>query len=116
MVGMPTTTWAAALFIFFAVALGTISISLLIEYFQERRRQRDALKQLQAFTDEDMTQGGLLRGPGEDLPRWLQPLVARVPAFKDLDLMMEQAGWKGHLPTFVLGTIGITIASGRAAL
>jgi Flp pilus assembly protein TadB len=116
MVGMPTTTWAAALFIFFAVALGTISISLLIEYFQERRRQRDALKQLQAFTDEDMTQGGLLRGPGEDLPRWLQPLVARVPAFQDLDLMMEQAGWKGHLPTFVLGTIGITIAFGMGIL
>ena len=30
MVGLPTTTWAAAVFIFMAVALGTISISLLI--------------------------------------------------------------------------------------
>jgi len=52
MVGLPTTTWAAALFIFLAVALGTISVSLLIEYFQERRRQREALSQLRAFTDE----------------------------------------------------------------
>ena len=116
MVGMPTTTWAAALFIFLAVALGTISVSLLIEYFQERRRQQDALRQLKAFTDEDMTQGGLLRGSGEDLPRWLQPLVARVPAFQDLDLMMEQAGWKGHLPVFVLGTMGLTVAFGMGIL
>ena len=30
--------------------------------------------------------------------------------------MMEQAGWKGHLPTFVLGTIGITIAFGMGIL
>ena len=33
MVGLPTTTWVAAVFIFMAVALGTISVSLLIEYF-----------------------------------------------------------------------------------
>jgi tight adherence protein B len=116
MVGLPTTTWAAALFIFFAVALGTISVSMLIEYFQERRRQQEALSQLKSFTDDDMSQGGLLRGPGDELPRWLQPLVARVPAFQDLDLMMEQAGWKGHLPVFVLGTIGLTVASGMGIL
>jgi tight adherence protein B len=116
MVGLPTTTWAAAVFIFMAVALGTISISLLIEYFQERRRQQEALRQLKSFTDEDMTQGGLLRGPGEDLPRWLQPIVARVPAFQDLDLMMEQAGLKGHLPTFVMGTMGLTVAFGMGIL
>jgi tight adherence protein B len=116
MVGLPTTTWAAALFIFLAVALGTISVSMLIEYFQERRRQREALSQLRAFTDEEMSQGGLLRGPGEDMPRWLQPIAARVPAFQDLDLMMEQAGWKGHLPTFLLGTVGVTLAFGMGIL
>ena len=53
MVGFSTTTWAAALFIFLAVALGTLSFALIIEYFQERRRQQDALRQLRAFTDED---------------------------------------------------------------
>ena len=116
MVSLPTTTWAAAILVFLAVALGTISISLLIEYFQERKRQQEALKQLRSFTDDDMTQGGLLRGPGENLPRWLQPLVARVPAFQDLDLMMEQAAWKGHLPTFVMGTMGLTFAFGMGIL
>jgi tight adherence protein B len=116
MVGLPTTTWAAALFIFFAVALGTLSLAMLIEYFQERRRQREALRQLKAFTNEDLDQGGLLRGAGDEMPRWLQPIAAKVPAFQDLDLMMEQAGMKGHLPTFLLSTIGLTLGFGMGIL
>jgi tight adherence protein B len=30
--------------------------------------------------------------------------------------MMEQAGWKGHLPTFIMGTIGLTVAFGMGIL
>jgi tight adherence protein B len=115
MVGLPTTTWAAAVFIFLAVALGTLSIALIIEYFQERRRQVEALQQLRAFTDDDEG-GGLLRGGGDDMPRWLRPIAARIPAFQDLDLMMEQGGLKGHLPTFLLGTVGLCVAFGVAIL
>ena len=115
MVGLPTTTWAAAIFVFLAVALGTLSVALIIEYFQERRRQQEALKQLRAFTDEDGA-GGLLRGGEGDMPRWLQPIAARIPAFQDLDLMMEQAGLKGHLPTFLLGTLGLCCAFGIGLL
>ena len=37
------------------------------------------------------------------MPRWLRPIAARIPAFQDLDLMMDQADLKGHLPTFLLG-------------
>src|SRR5919112_3368197 len=114
MVGLPTTTWAAAIFIFLAVALGTLSIALIIEYFQERRRQREALAQLRAFTDEEDA-GGLLRA-AEGMPRWLQPIAARIPAFQDLDMMMEQADLKGHLPVFLLGTIGLSVAFGIGVL
>src|SRR4051794_16759547 len=115
MVGLPTTTWAAAIFIFLAVAFGTLSFALIIEYFQERRRQQEALRQLRAFTDEDQA-GGLLRSSDADMPRWLRPIAARVPAFQDLDLMMEQADLKGHLPTFLLGTLGLTLAFGVGLL
>ncbi len=115
MVGLSTTTWAAALFIFLAVALGTLSFALIIEYFQERRRQQDALRQLRAFTDEDQA-GGLLRGADGEMPRWLRPIAARIPAFQDLDLMMDQADLKGHLPTFLLGTIGLSLAFGIGLL
>ena len=107
MVGLPTTTWAAALFIFLAVALGTLSIALLIEYFQERRRQQDALRQLRAFTDEDAgARAACCAAPTARCRGWLRPIAARIPAFQDLDLMMEQADLKGHLPTFLLGTLG----------
>src|SRR4051812_44358560 len=115
MVNFSTTTWAAALLIFLAVALGTLSISLLIEYFQERRRQNDALRQLRAFTDEDQA-NGLLRGGDGEMPRWLRPIAARIPAFQDLDLMMDQADLKGHLPTFLLGTVGLSFAFGIGVL
>jgi tight adherence protein B len=115
MVGLPTTTWAAAIFVFLAVALGTLSIALIIEYFQERRRQQDALRQLREFTDEDQA-GGLLRTADGEMPRWLRPIAARIPAFQDLDLMMDQADLKGHLPTFLLGTLGLSLAFGIGLL
>jgi tight adherence protein B len=115
-VALPTTTWVTALLIFFSVALGTISIAMLIEWLQERQRQREALRQLRAFTNEDQEMGGILRQRDGGLPHWLQPIAARVPAFQDLDLMVEQAGLKGHLPTFLLGTIGLAIALGFGTL
>jgi tight adherence protein B len=116
MVALPTTTWVTALLIFFTVALGTLSIALLIEWLQERRRQSEALRQLRAFTNENQEDGGILRPRDGGMPHWLQPIAARVPAFQDLDLMMEQAGLKGHLPTFLMSTIGLTAALGLATL
>jgi tight adherence protein B len=115
MIALPTTTWMTALLIFFTVALGTISVAMLVEWMQERRRQREALRQLRAFTNEDSEVGGILRGR-DDVPHWFRPIAARVPAFQDLDLMMEQAGMKGHLPAFLMGTIGLTVALGLATL
>jgi tight adherence protein B len=115
-VALPTTTWITALLIFFTVALGTLSIALLVEWIQERRRQREALRQLRAFTNDDPEVGGILRGRDGEVPLWFRPIAARIPAFQDLDLMMEQAGMKGHLPLFLMSTIGLTVALGLATL
>ena len=116
MVALPSQTWITALLIFFAVALGTISVALLVEWFQERRRQREALRQLRAFTNEEMDEGGVLSLRDGELPRWFRPLAARVPAFQDLDLMMEQGGMKGHLPLFLMASIGLPVGLGLATL
>ena len=116
MVGVPSTTWITALLVFFAVALGTISVALVVELLQERKRQRDALRQLRAFTNDEPEQGGILRLQGNDLPRWFRPIAARVPAVQDLELMMEQAGMNGHVPLFLMSTIGLTIGMGLALL
>jgi tight adherence protein B len=114
-VGLPTSTLVAALMIFFAVAMATISIALVVELLQERRRQRQALQQLRDFTNEQ-EDGGILRLRDVELPRWFRPIAARIPALEDLDLMMEQAGLKGHLPLFVFGTIGLTLGLGLGTL
>ncbi|HEX6864469.1 MAG TPA: hypothetical protein VF414_16690, partial [Thermoanaerobaculia bacterium] len=116
MVGLPSTTWITALLVFFAVALGTISVALVVELLQERKRQRDALKQLRAFTNDEPDQPGILRLQGGDLPRWFKPIAARVPAFQDLELMMEQAGMNGHVPLFLMMSVGLTVGLGLAVL
>jgi hypothetical protein len=100
--------------VFLAVALGTIS-SLADRMGQERRRQREAVRQLRAFANEDPEQAGLLAREG-GMPRWLMPIAARVPALQDLELMMEQAGLKGHLAAFLLGMIGLSVGLGLATL
>ena len=63
MVGLPTSTWITALLVFFAVALGTISVALVVEWLQERKRQREAFRQLRAFTNDEPEQEGILRPP-----------------------------------------------------
>jgi tight adherence protein B len=116
MVGLPSTTWITALLVFFAVALGTISIALVVELLQERKRQREALKQLRSFTNDEPDQAGILRLQGGDLPRWFKPIAARVPAVQDIELMMEQAGMNGHVPLFLMMTIGLTVGLGLGVL
>ena len=91
MVGLPSSTWITALLVFFAVALGTISIALVVELLQERKRQREALRQLRAFTNDEQGEEGILRLRSNELPRWFRPIAARVPAFQDVELMMAGA-------------------------
>ena len=46
---MPLSTWATAALVFVAVALGAISLALLVEWLGERRKQKDVLGQLRRF-------------------------------------------------------------------
>ena len=116
MVGLPSTTWITALLVFFAVALGTISVALIVELLQERKRQREAFRQLRAFTNDETDEQGILRLSGREMPRWFRPIAARVPAVQDIELMMEQAGMTGHVPMFLLSSIGISVGLGLAVL
>jgi tight adherence protein B len=106
---------ATALLVFLTVAFGTLSLALLTEWFQERKVQRDALQQLRAFTNNEAAEGGIL-SRADDLPKWFQPIAARIPVVEDLSLVMEQAGMKGRLPTLIFSTIGLSIALGFVTL
>ena len=117
MVDLPTSTLVSAGLIFLAVALGTISLALMIELAQERGRQRKVLDQLRSF-DQTLTEGGqgLFRGASAARSRLLQTLSARIPAFADIELMLQQAGSSWTMEAFLTVSIGLSMALGFSTL
>ncbi len=117
MVGIPTTAWAAAGMVFLAVALGAMALALMVEWSQERNRQRNVLQKLRRFeTSMTETAGGIFRGPGQAAPQWIQDLAARTPAFGDLQLLLEQSGSRWTMQAFLLLSLGFAAAVGLATL
>ena len=114
-VGIPTTAWAAAGMVFLAVALGAVALALMVEWSQERNRQRNVLQKLRRFeTSMTETGGGIFRGPGPSAPQWLQDMAARTPAFGDLQLLLEQSGSRWTMQAFLLLSFGFAAALGLA--
>lgn len=117
MFGLPATTLIPAALVFLAVAFGTVSLAILVDILQERQRRVDALRQLRDFTNQVQGEGpGLLRGMDAHLPRWFVPLAARVPAFEDAQLMLEQSGSSMTLTRFLVISAGLTLALGLSVL
>lgn len=117
MVGIPLNTWLQAGLIFIAVAFGAVSLALLLEWVQERHRQRRVLDQLRGF-DQSLTEGGgsLFRGVAPNASRWVEALAARTPAFGDLQLLLQQAGTTWTMEVFLLFSTGLALAFGLCAL
>ncbi len=115
MPGLPATTAIPALLVFLAVALGTISLALLVDILQERNRRAEALQQLRDFTDGGGEGPGLMRGL-DAMPRWLIPVASRVPAFEDAQLMLEQAGSTMTLSRFFVISLGLAASFGLGLL
>ena len=117
MFGLPATTLIPAVLVFLAVAFGTLSLAILLDIAQERRRRVAALRQLREFTNQVQGEGpGLLRGMEAHVPRWLMPIASRVPAFEDAQLMLEQAGSSMTLARFLVISAGLTVALGLSVL
>ena len=83
-----------ALLVFLAVAFGTSSLAWLVDLLQERQRRVGRAAPAARVRQQPAGRGaaGLLRGLEGQVPRWLAPLAARLPAFEDAQLMLEQAG------------------------
>ena len=118
MFGLPATTLVPAALIFLAVAFGTISLALLLDIIQERRRRSDALRQLRDFTNNPHGgEGpGLIRGADAQIPEWLAPIAERVPAFEDATLMLEQAGSSMTLSRLIVVSGGLAVSFGLGIL
>jgi len=117
MFGLPATTLVPAALIFLAVAFGTVSLALVVDILQERRRRADALRQLRDFTNNPQGEGpGLLRGLEGQIPQWLAPIAERIPAFQDAHLMLEQAGSGMTLARFLVISAGLAVSFGLGLL
>lgn len=112
-----------ALAVFAAVAFAVLSLSLLWEWWRDRRRTKEIESRLGALAgegDEPGAQGDpfgdLFRESDSREPGWLDPVVGRLPHSRDLQHLLDQAeiGW--GLGTFVLVTVGGAVALGLATL
>jgi tight adherence protein B len=113
-------TWAGAAIAFFAVALGTLSLTLLFEWLRESRRQKQVREQLRRLTSE---------GLGSDLPdaasmyrkvagrdsALVRMLAERLPRLGDVKTLIEQADLHWSVQTYLTLTVGFGLAFGLAA-
>jgi tight adherence protein B len=115
-VNIPNSSWAAAALVFLAVTFGTVGLALLVEFFQETRRRRNVMKQLQNVGALDRVEtGGLLRSQKHQ-PAWVQQLSASTPRIRDLGTLLERAGSTTSIEALLLMCGGLGIGFGAALL
>ena len=102
--------------IFLTVALGTLSVVLLGEWGRARLQTRRVLRQLDELARAPQGDTGpeaLLKQAGAT--GFLDPMLVRLPSFRDLKAVMEQGDTKWSLQTFLFLSLGLAVASGLAA-
>jgi tight adherence protein B len=118
MVALPTSILIPALVAFLVVALGTVSLVLLWEWFQEQQRKRQMVDQLRSLASDP---AGLAGGPSVFRSAvlqssWLRPIIARVPQLQDATFLLQQAGLTWTLQTLILLSIGMAVGLGSMIL
>ena len=119
MVDIPMNLLLPAAVAFVAVALGTVSLILIVEWIGEQTRKRRMVGELRSLANEGFER----MGPGGQIFRsailespWLRPLAARMPALQDAELLLQQAHVAWSLPTLLLMSLGLAVGTGVAAL
>ena len=119
MVGLPASVWVPALIAFLVVALGTVSLVFLWEWLQENQRKRKMVDNLRSLANEPIAGAGtgsnVFRSAVMQSP-WLRPIVARVPQIRDAQFLLQQAGLTWTLQTFLMLSIGMSVALGSTTL
>jgi tight adherence protein B len=111
MVGIPMNLLLPAVVAFIAVALGTVSVVLLLEWAQEQQRKRRMVGELRSIANDGLEggqRGPLLRSAILDSP-WLRPIARRMPALQDAELMLQQAHVPWSLTTLLLLSLGLAL-------
>jgi tight adherence protein B len=119
MVGIPTSLLLPALVAFVAVALGTVSLVLIIEWIGEQNRKRRMVGELRSIANEGFekvgTGGQIFRSAILESP-WLKPIASRMPALQDAELLLQQAQVSWSVPTLLFMSVGTAVAFGLAFL
>jgi tight adherence protein B len=118
-VGLPASVWVPALIAFLVVALGTVSLVFLWEWLQESQRKRKMMDNLRSLANEPIagigTGSNVFRSAVMQSP-WLRPIVARVPQIRDAQFLLQQAGLTWTLQTFLMLSVGMSVALGSTTL
>jgi tight adherence protein B len=119
MVGLPSSIWVPALVAFMAVALGTVSLVILWEWFQEQQRKRQMVDQLRSLANEPIEgpvgRSTVFRSAVLESP-WLRPIISRFPQLRDAGFILQQAGLSWTLQTLFLLSIGMAVGLGSMTL
>jgi tight adherence protein B len=104
---------------FVAVALGTVSLVLIVEWIGEQGRKRRMVGELRSIANEGFEnmgpRGQIFRSAILESP-WLRPIARRMPALQDAELLLQQAQVKWSLPTLLLLSMGTAVALGISAV
>ncbi len=103
--------WTPAILVFVAVACGVLTMALLWEGWRDRRRKREIAERIETGA-ATQTYSELFRDPVRTGPEWLDPLADRLPHIRDLQHLLDQAAVSWHVGTFVIFTVGTSVACG----
>jgi tight adherence protein B len=100
------------------VALGTVTVALVIQWVVELRQRRVVVRQLRDMTA--VTPGAvspaLMRETTGTEAQWLQAIASRLPQVRGLSGMLERAGVPMTTQTFLVVTLGLAAGAGLAML
>lgn len=114
------TSWAVALSVFGAVALGVVCVALLWEGLRRVRQQREVARRLAELSrrtpeaDSARPTSEVLRGDEEERG-WVGTVLRFVPRHEDLRVLLDQADSSWSAGVFLLLTLGLTAATGLSA-
>lgn len=116
---LPSDLWVTALLAFVTVALGTVSLVLLWEWFGEQQRKRRMVEEIRSLANESTdapSAGPAVFRSTVFQSAWLRPIIARFPQFRDAEFMLQRAGLSWTVQTLLLMSVGLAIALGIMAL
>ncbi len=112
-------SWIPAILVFAAVAMAVLALSLLWEWWRDRRKHKEISQRLNLMAEGKSGQdpfSDLFREDAREDPDWLEPLVARLPHTRDLQHLLQQAEVPWRVGTFIMVTVGAAVSLGLAGM